>query len=107
LPLMSTSVLLGDRPRRRADSVMLAMSLPKAWAVREGRFCASACSRSGWPVRWSDDESSTWIGDGLFSTFRPAARVPVTITVPEVMGPASGAGASGAAVSAAGGSSAA
>ncbi len=82
LPLTSTSVLFGDSPRRRADSVMAAMSLPKAWALSDGRFWASAWIRSGWPVRASDDASSTWIGEALSATVRPAARVPVTITTP-------------------------
>jgi hypothetical protein len=50
---------------------MLAMSPPKAWAFSEGRFCASAWIRSGWPVRASEVASSTWIGEALFSTFRP------------------------------------
>jgi hypothetical protein len=60
----------------------LAVSPPKAWAVKEGRFCASAWIRSGWPVRCSEAASSTWIGEALFSTFMPLERVPVTITEP-------------------------
>ncbi len=36
LPLSSTSVWLGDRPRSLADNVMFAMSPPKACALKDG-----------------------------------------------------------------------
>jgi len=58
------------------------VSPPTAWAVKDGRFCASAWIRSGWPVRCSEAESSTWMGEALFSTLMPLERVPVTITAP-------------------------
>src|SRR5450830_487873 len=85
LPLTSTRVSLGDRPRRRADRVRLAASPPKAWAVNEGRFCAIAWIRSGWPVRSSEVESSTWMGEAESMAFKPFTRVPVTITASSLM----------------------
>ncbi len=81
LPLISTKVWLALRPRRRAESVKAAVSPPKDCALKDGIAWARAAIRSGLPARFSEAESTTWIGAALSTAFRPATRVPVTMTV--------------------------
>jgi hypothetical protein len=72
---------------------MLAMSPPKAWIVQRRQVLRQRLDQVGLAGAASEVASSTWIGEALFSTFRPEARVPVTITTPEMVGPPSAAAA--------------
>ena len=79
LPLISTSVSLGERPRSAAVSVRLAVSPPKAWKLSEGRLCASTCVRSCWPTACMACVPTTCTGAALSAARMPVTRVPVTM----------------------------
>src|SRR5262245_55105680 len=81
LPLTSTSVWFGLRPRSFACSVWFAMSPPKACAVNDGTTFASEFMRSGLPADSSSAALSTCTGEALVYSSSPVVRVPVTITV--------------------------
>src|SRR5215213_2421374 len=81
LPLTSTSVWLGDRLRRLAVSVWLAMSLPVWLALYDGTWLAMALIRSGAADCLSMSALTNWIGAGLSVTAMLVLRVPVEMTV--------------------------
>src|SRR3546814_24386 len=82
LPLTSTSVWFGLRPRRRAESEKLERSVPCVWAVKLGTIWVSTWFRFGWPTWLIASWLSTWIGAALSAACMPTARVPVTMMAP-------------------------